>query len=271
MPNFLYNAIRKNHQTMVDSGYVMRCYDNCRERFTIFHVLAYIMYTESLLAFDVLEERGIMKHNVKKHRTACEQEWAKYQKTMKSDMKDSAWYLVQDYCMSAHSSLEKELQTLRLCFHNHVLKQKIQYDDALAQLSVAIKIADWWESLWVKYFDTFKKLCGFSFVANFAYADMHTFIFHLRQIALHTMPNNTTIDYTKDVSCVNAMNVLEYKIASDDFLDNAALFALNQSETYRPQYQKMVDENNAKKERAQINLLSTKFNKVGKLKKKKEK
>ena len=256
---------------MMNNGFAMRCYENCRERFTIFHVLAYIMYTEALLAFDVLEERNMMKFHIKKHRKACEQEWVKYQTTMKRDMKDSAWYLVQDYCMAAHSSLEKEVQQLFICFHNYVLKLKMPNADILARLSIAVKIADLWESLWVRYFDTYKQLCGLDFTCNFDYADMHTFTFHLRQIALAVMPNDCTIDYTKDVVCVNAMNVLEYKIGDDNFLDDAALSALDKSETYRPQYQKMIDACKKKDEDEQIERLASKFDKVSKLKNKKKK
>lgn len=240
--NLLCESLKKSLTTVRDNGVAQRCFDNARERFTIFHILNYIMYTEALNAFDKIEECGLMRHEVKRHKKMCDKEWERYQHTTRKSMNDDSWYLMQDYCMAAHDSIENDLILMRWSFHNYLLKLKCNNAEVISYLSVALKIADLILILWPKYFETYKRICGLDFTINFTYADMHVFIHFLKALAEALSQGNVGVDYGQDTACLNAMIVVENKMADDNFLDKAAMQALSYSDTYRPLYEKVLKE-----------------------------
>lgn len=232
----------KSIETIRDNKTAQKCYEDARTRFTIFHVLNYIMYTEALEAFDMMEEEGLMRQDIKRSRRMCESEWTRYQNATRAMNQGDDWYLLQDYCMAAHESIDSDLTIMLLSFSNYLLKSDTPHHAIIAQLSVALKIADLLIVLWPKYFETYKNICALDFTPYFAYADMHLFIHYLKDIAERLTHNRPTIDYSKDQNCVNAMSALEYKMAKDSFLDDAAFKALQYSDKYRPLFEKLKNE-----------------------------
>lgn len=266
----VFEAVKMQISKALDSGLAQKAFDNCREKFSLFHVLHYIMYSETLTAFDLMEVRGLMRHEVKRNRKYCEREWARYQNEMRRFMADSAWYLVQDYCCAAHSDLAGRLEQMRLCFHNYLLKSRCRNSEVVAQLCVALKIADVILILWPKYFETYRHICGLDFSVNFKYADMSVFIHYLKSIGNLLSGGNVMVNFNDDVPCANAMAIVEYRLSDEDFLDEAAMTALSYSQDYQHLYDKVKAEKEDREIDDEIKKLSEKFDKVTRIKKKKK-
>ncbi len=214
---------------------LLACYEDARRRFTIFHIMNYIMYTEALEAFDMMEAEGLMRQGIKHNRKVCESEWARYQKAIRTVNDDADWYLLQDTCMAAHESVCSDLERLRMTFGNYLMKIKAPRHTLLAQLSVALKFADLILRLWPMYFKAYKNYCGRDLSKEFFYGDMHLFIHHLRNITDKLTLHCPKIDYSQDVNCNNTMAVLEYKMAEDSFIRDAVRTAMQYSDKYRSQ------------------------------------
>lgn len=264
IPNLVLECIKKPIVTAYESGLTDKSIEDCRSRFTIFHILNYIMYTETLDLFDKLDEKGMMKHKVKKCASVIHADWARYQREMRKDMEDSAWYLVQDFCMAAHESINSDLTILRISFHNYLLKKKVKNADVIAGVSVPLKIGDTILILWNAYFKTYQRVCGLDFSSDFAYANMSHLIHYLKELGA-LLSVGYTIDYNDDVNCVNAQAVLENHLANDDFQNMAAVKALSLSKTYRPRLEQLAKDMQELKKNEEIQMLSTKFDKVTRL------
>lgn len=238
--NLLLECKKANLIRMRDSGLAQKALDECRQRFTIFHILNYIMYTDALEAFDVIETSGMMKMSVRQHRNSCEKVWSSYQHTLRQGMNDDAWYLLQDYCMAAYDGINDKSEMMRLCFTNYLLKNKCKNYEAIAMLGVSLKVADVITLLWDTYFSAYKKICGFDFSEDFAYADLRKFIYHLQVITNTLSRGNVVVDFSKDLPCLNAMRIYENYIIDEDFQDEAARKAIEYSKKYSKLYAESI-------------------------------
>lgn len=253
----LFNALH--------SGRAKAGYEDAQQRFNIFHILNYIMYTDAITAFDKMEEVGLMRNDAKRRRKHCDKIWGAYQSTLRKSMKDDAWYLMQDYMMAAYESVETKLMMMRVAFHNYLLKRHIEHADVIATLSCAIKIGELITTLWTNYFAAYKRVTGLDFQHDFAYADMRIVARELRAITCSLLRNDVIIHYDEDKACEAAQNAVEYHLANDDFMEKASRQALSLSDKYKPLLQEIEEGERAKQEQELITRLSTKFDKVRKL------
>lgn len=243
VPNLLLECVKTQLYAARDSGLAQKALEDARQRFTIFHILNYIMYTEARNTLDVIEKHNLMRNTVKKRANQIEREWQKYYHLLQTNLKSEAWFLLQDFCMAAHDSIEELCTQMRFCFHNYLLKNKCRNSECVSQLSVALKIGDIIQTLWPEYFRTYKRICGLDFKDDFKYADLSRLIYLLNDLADVLSVGNPVVDFNKDFSCSMAMKALENKLASDNFQEVAARQAIEYSETYSPQYKQMLEDN----------------------------
>lgn len=239
---------------------VGKAYEDCRMRFNLFHVLNYLMHEEALKAIDVLEEQKALKFNKKKYWKCSLKVYDTYRYDMQRSSEYAAWFLLQDYCNAAYEDLEPKLTMLEVNSANYMYKMKYTKNVVpLSKLVCALKIGELITTLRPKYFQTYKKICGVDFSKSFAYADMKEYIRNLLLLYEALAKGQPKIDFGEDIPTRNSATVIEDRLAEDDFLDKAAVKALQYSDKYRPQYEAMKEkakevENNEIKE-----LLATKF------------
>lgn len=233
--DLLANARMTALKRVDKSGLANACYAECRKRFNLFNILNYIMYTEAVDGFDILEECGLMRQKVKQYRVCCDKMWAKYQKELRSLMREDAWYLNQDYFMAMHETIQTEISNLRDAFTQCLSRDGVQHVDAIAQLAVAINFAGLLEGLWDSYFKTFKRICGLDFTKEFRYADLRGMLFYLRRMADVIPCGQRNLDYSSEITCVDAILAIDARIRDENTFNIAAKQALGYSKAYKPQ------------------------------------
>lgn len=240
------NLLEQAERKALKKDLAVKCYNECKDRFGIFHVLNYIAYTETLNAFSMMEERGIMRFSIKKMRRKVDSYWKAYFNFMRRNMDDDDWCLVQDYCMSAHNALDGEIEAMTRSFEPYInlrcSSSHMVHADILAQLSVAVKVGDIATALWSEYFNGYKRICGLDFSHDFDYANLQPMFKTMLSIAYELMPRATVIDYNNDDASKAAMEAFDERISDTKFLDDAALRAIGFSDKYREKYSRMLKE-----------------------------
>ena len=263
--NYFIDALKSKMKYEIESKHAEETYKECMEHFGIIHVLNYCMFTEAQKAFDILDERGALRHKIKMLSNKCEKSWEQYHNYMRKNMSKSGYGVIVDYCIQAHANVEQDLTYIRIAAHNVFLKYKIKDADVCAQLVASVCIGDLLESLWVSYFKLYQRRCGLDFSRYFQYAnlkDVYKNIKNAFDVVYHTKDEITLI---YDKSYQNAYNSLGNKITSLKFLDDAAVKAIQMSKETRELYAKELAQLEEVKNQSTIDALSNKY-KVSKLK-----
>lgn len=257
--NYVIEAIKSRYQQEISSKHAEKTYKECVEHFTIFHVLNYCMYAESLEAFDNLEEKGLLKHRVKMLAKKCESSWNKYQSVLKKNMATDAYGLIIDCCVQAHSLLEKELMYIRVAAHNVFLAHQAPNADICARLVSAVCVGDILDKLWVSYFKFYQNLCALDFSRYFQYANIQNVYKNIKDAFDVLYSCKDDIVLVKDKAYARAYAAFGNKVSDMKFIDDAARKAISFSSDIEKQYRKDLQDIQEKKDEAIANILSEKY------------
>ena len=216
----------------IDSGLTQHCADMCAKNFYIFHLYNYLIYHCALNAMDILDDKGMLKHEVKREWNKAEKHWARYQHELKRNMEEGAWYLLQDMCVNAYNALERDFTILSFCCANYMLKHNHCNTQPLSWLVVSLKVASETRLAWNAYFNAYRSVGGIDLSVNYLFADMGDFATHTRNIIDIVSKGNTLLDFGDDEDCARAATVIENKIANNDFMEECARKAIKVSKKY---------------------------------------
>lgn len=228
--NLVREAMLKKLATADASGLAQRAEDMCRSNFTLFHALNYVAYTEALDAFDLIEEEGLMRQEVKKHKNACLKDWNRYYNELHRSLKANAWYFLQDWLMSTHNLVEHDLNTARYTAANALLKHRCERSSIIASLTVSLFILGLYNYMWRTYFKAYGIASGLDLSVDYTWARIDQFFFHLDAIKkeLEKVNKGKEFSFLDEKDYVSAVGILEAKFSgrTGNILDQSARIAL---------------------------------------------
>lgn len=249
VPKNLLQSIQKAKiSNAANSGLTRRCFNDCMGRFVLIHVTNRIMYSIALECADELEECGKLKFKAKQHWKEAQNAFDKYDKVMRKNMSKDAWSLQQDYVVVAERYLNVELNELEESMYDYLVDKGFTWNASLlAHLALAVRLAQI-STIWFKeLFKTYKELCGIDFSFDYEYAKMDNVLFALIRLFDVLIPKkDIVIDFWKCDKCQKAAMALQVKLASEEFLDNAAEKALSFSEVCKEEYEIIKKQNDKK-------------------------
>lgn len=240
--NFVKESFANRLREGQEKGAIQESFRQCNEQFLLFHFLNYVAYTEMLYAIDDMEEKGLYRQKVKMNWKEIEKAWNLYQHAVKRSMNESAWFLMQDYCVLSHQNLECHIKHLKGCFIDYLLKENnTKKNDIIAQIAVCCVFRYISAQLWERFFEKFREQCGIDFSTMFSFAKMDVLTVNSKNILDEFIKSYFSLQSMCEYEpCLEAISMIEEKMADKDLFDNAACKAINMSDTYRDDYEKYI-------------------------------
>lgn len=190
--------------------------------------------------FEMIEERGLVRHRVKKLMKVCRAFYDKYKEKMEKAMPTNTWYLLQDWCNLAQEKAEIPLAHLRYAMQDYLANQpeKHRNHDIIAQGMTAQIMSQIIHDTWNDFFKSYKALCGLNFEKDFTYADMSPYMRTFQTICDEISHGNPSVDFGNDKRCVDAFRALKNKMDNEDFFDKSAEQAVLYNRSFRDDYLK---------------------------------
>lgn len=238
--NYVVEALNAYYHKQGKAIEVKAVYEEAQMRFYFVHILIAMANTEAVKAIDMLDEKGMRKHLVKKHLKGYEQRYDTYTAFMHRHMTKDAWALLQDFARKTLESIEYKCVLLRQACRKYLIKKGVAEPSLLAQCEVAFLMWQIEADTFCVYFDTYKAKCGVDFRRDYSYADMtkcHTEWLH---VITELTKGINGVDFNDDRRCRDAWNDLKEQIDDTDFFNKAAGEALVLNPKMKEKYKDLL-------------------------------
>lgn len=239
--NYVLDAANAYYRKRDNDNRVLKLYNNAVERFSVIHILNGMAHTETLKAIDMIDDKGLRKHLVKRHLKAYEARYEQYEHFMHTHMEKSAWMLLQDYARVSCTKIDKRLVMLKLACHDYLNKLKVKDADILGQCESALLMWDIAYETFKAYFKMYKDECGIDFSADFAYANMRKCYESWMMLVNELAKGAKGVDFGMDKRCLDSWRALKNELNNEKFFDDCAMQALTLNEGMLGRFQAELD------------------------------
>lgn len=218
-----HRTIRTQEDVMQVGGELKKIYNEVSAKFCITILcLNYIAREEMYKTLDEVENKPYYRHSLKRFTKKAFAEWGFYDTVVRRSMNEAERYpYFIDYCNTSYAGIEKELDFLTAVMRG-VLRSKTdaKEPDVMAHYMTAMLMLDKAVSL----FDDFFKICKEQYGVDFSEDFMYARIARVRdawKMACRYFSVPDGFNFGKYPECRNALNAVDVKLGSEDFINES--------------------------------------------------
>ena len=238
--NYVYQTIHKGNTEGWMQG-IRDTYEDVTKRFYATVIpFDYIALTILDDAIDTIEERGLMRHNVKKLVRNIERQRTIFGQLLRSSMSNrkdglgmNRYYLVLNMSNELYKIIEHDIFLLGMSIKSVMDKAGIDDTRFKTGIVMANTMLNFSCQLFDEFFKAYKQRTMADFSRNFTAGRLTGILSDFITISKQLCPDIAGVDFDSDRNCQTAFTVLNRKIADGDALNTAGERAMREDAVFR--------------------------------------
>lgn len=238
--NYVYHSIHKGDPEGWNRK-LRDTYEDVNKRFyaTIipFNYIALVVMDDAL---DTIDERGLLKHQVKKIARNIDRQRGVFRSSLRDSMsarKDglskNRMFLIQNMSLELYKILEHDLFLMQMSIKQVIDKAKLPDSSFKATIVMANTMLNFACQLFDEYFKAYKERTMADFHFDFVLGRLTGIQQDFIRISKIICPDIASIDFDSDNNCQTAFSVINHKIADGDALNTAGELAMKEDEVFK--------------------------------------
>lgn len=270
-----YTFTKKGFDVRVEDFYRMR--QTVAEDFIQIHRLNYLAYMVVQDFADMLDEKGMLRNNLKKCWKEIEKYFGLYQKSHRNDVDHAAWMTVQDHLRLVCDEVRPFLEPLENTVRDYLIQKRSeitasgQKDDIplLTKVYVIFMFLAALRNTRTNFLRSIYVEKGFDLTSDFIYADIdgvgRQFVYMMGFMGVKFTKDKdgdyvpVGVDMAQSVRVESAWNAIVKIVTNEELMDAKAVEAINMNPEAKAGYEARVAQCEKKELDAAIGELGTKF------------
>ena len=182
-----------------------------------------------LEAYDLLEERGLLKREVKKYANNAVSNWESYSKQARMELGDR-WYLWQDMTAKGAGKLEPDVEKLRVAIEDLLSVNGVKDADVRSYIFAANTMVTLAVMIFDSTIDLYQQQTVWDIRENYMPARMTKAQRMWSSLTQLYSSSKEDIDFNKDEACLDALSGIYDRYENDDFINEACGEAIEDAE-----------------------------------------
>lgn len=238
--NYVYNTIHRGNPEAFAQK-IRDTYEDACKRFyaTIapFNAIAIIVLDE---AMDAIEERGLMKHEVKRIAKVIDKQKMQYRTNLLGAMSNrrdglgkNRYMLIQNMSVELYEQIEHDLFLIGMGIKQVLDKNRICDSQFKTSIVMANTILNFACQLFDEFFKAYRERTMADFHFDFVLGRLGGLLDNFIRISRIIAPDIANVDFDSDNNCQIAFAALNHKIADGDALNTAGERAMMKDEVFK--------------------------------------
>ena len=241
---FLYGNLKKNKDAVEG-------FDKCAKLFyALISPSTYAAHEEMQKAIDMMDEAGMIRHDLKKWINRAEADWQSIKMAIQvtldtADGKEHGerkWMLWCDVCNSLYGKIESDVDKLQTACANYLGRfPDVERKELKLQCFVALVMLSISSELFNDFFDKFDTEYFADFRSGFKLADMRPTLEKWQQVIDIVTKGDMRVDFAQDATVLLAHDVIYKRFINLDFMDKVGMQAIEYNEeNFKEEYAEMT-------------------------------
>lgn len=237
--NYVYNTIHKGDPEGWNRKMREVYEDACKRFYATIIPFNYIAITILDDALDSIEERGLMRHEVKRLAKAIEKKKVVFRSSLKQAMARSdglavnRFLLMQNMSIELYRIIEHDIFLLSMSVKSVMDRMRLEDTRFKTGIVMADTFLNFSCQLFEEFFRAYKERTMADFSHSFTLGKLDGILTDFKRISMIICPDAAGIDFNGDRNCETAFSVINHKIADGDAINTAGERAMMEDEVFR--------------------------------------